>query len=77
MGRVPPVPPEEPGEDDQFDEDDSGFIEEETYERLHKPGKSDRLPRKFRREEGWPGPRPKRDHRHGRPAKGEPPDDKD
>lgn len=77
MGRVPPVPPEESGEDNELDEDDFGEFEEETYERLHKPGKNDRLPRKFRREEDRPGPRPKRDHRHGRPAKREPPDDKD
>ena len=68
MGRLPPVPPEQSGED-ETDDDDFGLLEEETYERLHKPGKSDRLPRKFRMEDERPGPRPKRDRHHGRPPK--------
>ncbi len=68
MGGVPPVPPEQSGEDDEFDDDDLGISEEDTYERLHKPSKSDRLPRKLRREDERPGPRPKRDRHHGRPS---------
>jgi len=71
MGRVPPVPPEESGEDDDFDDEDFGVLEEDTYERLHKPGKNDRLPRKFGRERERSGPRPKRDHHHGRPSRRE------
>jgi hypothetical protein len=70
MGR-PPVPPEESGDDDEFDDDEFDEFDDDTFEKRHQAGKSRRPLKKFRREPERAGPRPKRDDPHGRPPRRE------